>query len=205
MIRNLHLKLVLILVLLIVSVMTVVGTYLLNSVSMFYIDDFGSQMSSVFKQEFYDTLQREGAQQDGLTRMKDVLAAYSGLLGINNNRHYYILDGTTGAYLAGSEAADRPLELTKNILAAMNGRVGIGNSVADSWIDFALPVKTGDVTYIVYIKDNRAELDSLTRIIFAIIIQAVFFGLVIATAMSFLLSKAITNPVENLTRGSRFS
>lgn len=203
MIRNLHLKLVLILVLLIISVMTVVGTYLLNSVSMFYIDDFGSQMSMVFKQEFYDTLQREGSQDDGLARMKDVLTAYSGLLGINNNRHYYILDGMSGGYLAGSEAVDRPLELTKNILTAINGRVGIGNSVADSWIDFALPVKTGDTTYIVYIKDSGAELDSLTRIIFAIIIQAVFFGLVIAIAMSFLLSKAITNPVENLTRGAR--
>ena len=38
MFRSLHMKLVLILVLMIVSVMAVVGTFLINSVSTFYID-----------------------------------------------------------------------------------------------------------------------------------------------------------------------
>ena len=40
MFRSLHMKLVLILVLMIVSVMAVVGTFLINSVSTFYIDSF---------------------------------------------------------------------------------------------------------------------------------------------------------------------
>jgi two-component system sensor histidine kinase VicK len=203
MIRNLHLKLVLILVLLIVSVMMVVGTYLINGVSMFYINDFGNQMSGVFKQEFYDTLRLEGSEQGGLERMESILYAYSGLLGINNNRHYYILEGSTGAYLAGNEQEENSIEITSNILSAMNGSIGIGNSIADSCIDFALPVMTDEATYIVYIRDNKSELGSLTNIIFLIIVQAMLFGLIIAVALSFILSKAITNPVENLTRSAK--
>ena len=203
MVRNLHLKLVLIFILLIISVMMVVGTYLINSVSMFYIDDFGAQMSGVFKQEFYDTLRLEAGTEDGLERMEDVLLAYSGLLGIDNNRHYYILDAATGACLVNNAQGGGEVELTKNILAAMNGRVGIGNSIADASIDFAVPIMGGERTYIVYVRDNKSELSSLTSIIFLIILQAMLFGLVIAVALSFILSKAITNPVENLTRSAK--
>jgi two-component system sensor histidine kinase VicK len=39
--------------------------------------------------------------------------------------------------------------------------------------------------------------------IFAIIVQALFFGLIIAVIMSFLLAKTITTPVENLTKGAQ--
>ena len=44
MFRNLHMKLVLILILLIVSVMAVVGTFLINSVGNFYLEDFQEQV-----------------------------------------------------------------------------------------------------------------------------------------------------------------
>ena len=51
MFRSLHMKLVLIMVLLIVSLMTVVGAFLINSVSSFYLNDFYSQMQEVFADE----------------------------------------------------------------------------------------------------------------------------------------------------------
>ena len=44
MFRSLHMKLVLIMVLLILSLMTVVGAFLMNSVVRFYLDDFYVQM-----------------------------------------------------------------------------------------------------------------------------------------------------------------
>ena len=46
--RSLQMKLVLIFVLLIVSVMVIVGTFMLNRVSVYYFDDFTEQMNSVF-------------------------------------------------------------------------------------------------------------------------------------------------------------
>jgi two-component system sensor histidine kinase VicK len=58
MFRSLHMKLVLIMVLLILSLMTVVGAFLMNSVVRFYLDDFYVQMQDVFgDQVFLDDLQ----------------------------------------------------------------------------------------------------------------------------------------------------
>ena len=48
MFRSLHMKLVLIMVLLIVSLMTVVGAFLMTSITDFYVDAFYQQMESVF-------------------------------------------------------------------------------------------------------------------------------------------------------------
>ena len=50
MLRSVHMKLVMIMVLLILSLMTVVGTFLINSVMAFYLEEFYTQMSRVFDQ-----------------------------------------------------------------------------------------------------------------------------------------------------------
>ena len=59
MFRSLHMKLVLVLVLLIVSVMAVMGTFLINSVTSYNIQEFQSQMSAVFTSEYILTLEQK--------------------------------------------------------------------------------------------------------------------------------------------------
>ena len=87
MFRSLHMKLVLILVLMIVSVMAVVGTFLINSVSTFYIDSFYEDMQNVFNQA--DVMQSlENAAQAGTTDIQTVVDSYEGQLGIDNYRTY---------------------------------------------------------------------------------------------------------------------
>ena len=57
MFRSLHMKLMLIMTLLIISLMTVVGAFLVNSVAGFYLEQFYSQMQGVFQNDtefFYD-------------------------------------------------------------------------------------------------------------------------------------------------------
>ena len=61
-------KLVLILVLMIVSVMAVVGTFLINSVSTFYIDSFYTQMQSVFTTDTIRSMQEAAAAPDARAR-----------------------------------------------------------------------------------------------------------------------------------------
>ena len=56
MFRSLHMKLVLILILLIVSVMAVMGTFLVNSVGSYYLDNFQSQIESVMTGNGNETL-----------------------------------------------------------------------------------------------------------------------------------------------------
>ena len=82
-------KLVLVLVLMIVSVMAVVGTFLINSVSTFYIDSFYEDMQNVFNQA--DVMQSlENAAQAGTTDIQTVVDSYEGQLGIANYRTYYL-------------------------------------------------------------------------------------------------------------------
>ena len=98
--RSLHVKLTLIMMLLILSLMTVVGSFLINSVMGFYIDDFYSQIATAFGQENVDFVRAlqtptEG-ETDGAAMIDQVLEAYSGSLGVDSrNRTYYVLDGVT--------------------------------------------------------------------------------------------------------------
>ena len=88
--RSVHMKLVMILVLLILSLMTVVGAFLINSVTAFYLEEFYTQMADVFgNQELHDDLTtqaqgEEGGKVGGAEQMAEVLKAYSGALGVDN-------------------------------------------------------------------------------------------------------------------------
>ena len=202
MFRSLHRKLVLVLVLLIVSVMAVVGTFLINSVTSYHIQEFRSQMYSVFTSEFILTLEQNAARLDDGGALRDMLEAYSAPLGIDAYRRFYVLDGRTGAYLAGSDDGyGSDMELTPNILTAMNGSVGQEAELLGNYFDVAIPVRGADgaVRFVVGVLDDKTELKELNWNLFTILIRAMLFGLVVAIFLSFLLSKTITNPVERLT------
>ena len=86
MFRSLHMKLMLIMTLLIVSLMTVVGAFLVNSVSGFYLNQFYSQMQEVFQNdaEFMADLQSAGeGEEDGAERIQQMLRTYTGNLGVD--------------------------------------------------------------------------------------------------------------------------
>ena len=199
MFRSLHRKLVLVLVLLIVSVMAVVGTFLINSVTSYHIREFQSQMSSVFTSEFILTLEQNAG--DG-NAVRGMIEAYSAPLGIDEYRCFYVLDGRTGAYLSGSDDDyGAQLQLTPNVLAAMNGQVGQQTQTLGEYFDVAIPIRDseGKVAFVVGVLDDKTELQELNWNLFTILIRAILFGLVVAIFLSFLLSKTITTPVEKLT------
>ena len=199
MFRSLHRKLVLVLVLLIVSVMAVVGTFLINSVTSYHIREFQSQMSSVFTSEFILTLEQNAGDGNALQGM---IEAYSAPLGIDEYRCFYVLDGRTGAYLSGSDDDyGAQLQLTPNVLAAMNGQVGQQTQTLGEYFDVAIPIRDseGKVAFVVGVLDDKTELQELNWNLFTILIRAILFGLVVAIFLSFLLSKTITTPVEKLT------
>ena len=201
--RSLYLKLVLVMVLLIVSVMAIVGTFLLNSISNFYVDTFREEMAAVFDTETIAKMEKLAVGDQAPETLKGVLAAYSTSLGIDSYRNFYILDGSTGAYLAGSnDALDKNLNQTPNMIAAMAGKVGNKGSVMDDYMDVAIPIQ-GDQDYIIYIQDNKKELQDINENLFGIVVKTMFFALLAAVLLSFLLSKAITTPVENLRKSAK--
>ncbi len=206
MFRSLHMKLVLIMMLLIVSLMTVVGAFLTNSVSRFYMDDFYSQMDTVFSDvEFARNLMTpEEEEEDGTAALQSVMQSYMGALGVDaRNRNYYILDGKTGEFLTGSDPeGGRSLTYTHNLNAALAGREGYDGDPAASHMDVAVPITRGGSPYIIYILDNRTTVEALTDELFTLILEALVFGLVISVLLSFLLAKTMITPIENLTNAA---
>ena len=203
MFRSLHMKLVLILILLIISVMVVMGTFLINSVGNYYLRDFYDRVTGLFDYNMRVSLSEAAQSEDGDQRLAEMIAAHAGSLGIDSHCNYYILDGE-GNYLSGPRApGSADITPTPNLLAAMAGKVGITNAVIDSYMDAAYPVDGGSRDYIIYIKDDKQEIQTLSWRFFSIVIETMLFGLLVAVLLSFLLSKTITTPVENMKKQAR--
>ncbi len=208
MFRSLHMKLVLIMVLLIVSLMTVIGAFLINSVSSFYLNDFYTQMQEVFADPdlYYDMTTPAEEETDGTESLKRVMDAYVGVMGVDGrNRNYYILDGVTGKYLAGSDDEGGPLlDKTPNMVFALTrGQAGSQSDITASYMDVAVPITRGEQNYIIYLYDNRSTIQTLNSQLVVLIVQALVFGLVISVLLSFLLAKTMITPIERLTAGAR--
>ncbi len=205
MVRSLYAKIILIMVIFIITVMSVVGTVLLNSVNHFYTEDFLQQMEQNFAEDgqLYSALTAAVGEENYLESMKAVLQSYSAWLGIDSYRNYYILDDS-GMMLDGSdETLGQTLLKTQNMLAAMNGQRGNSRASSTDYTDYAIPLSGGGHSCIIYIKDSQEDMQQLNWILFSIILQALMIGLLIALLLSFFLSKAITQPIQSLTHGAK--
>ena len=116
-------KLTLIMLTLITSLMAVVGTFLTASVTSFYINAFYRQMDGVFgvdQREFVADLRRAAGETDGAELLREMLESNVGPLGIDyRSRNYFILDGRSGEWLAGSAGAEAlPRTQSPNLLTA---------------------------------------------------------------------------------------
>ena len=208
MFRSLHMKLMLIMTLLIVSLMTVVGAFLINSVANYYTQDFYTQMSEAFGDpDFLTDLGTpiEG-EEDGASSIAYILNANSALGIDNRNRKYYVLDGTDGHWLAGSDEESAGQDLPddpRNLMRVLAGeQVSSDSTPTASYMDVAVAVERGGSRYIVYVLDNGANATALNSELITLIVEALIFGLIISVLLSFLLSKTLTTPIERLTEGA---
>ena len=147
MLRSLHTKLVLIMILQVVCLMTIAGAFLINSVNRFYLNEFYNQMVDVFSKdtEFVRDLVTPGEEEaDGVQAIDQILVAKMGPLGVDGkNRNYYILDGDDGDILTSSddEAGQTLDEVTPNLLIALNEkREGTESDLTANYMDLALPI-----------------------------------------------------------------
>ena len=208
MFRSLHMKLMLIMTLLIISLMTVVGAFLINSVANYYTQDFYTQMSEAFGDpDFWKDLETpiEG-EEDAASSIAHILDTNS-TLGIDNrSRKYYVLDGTDGHWLAGSDDKESGQAMpndSRNLMRVLAGEdASDDNSPAAAYMDVAVAVQRGEGRYIVYVQDNGANVSALNSELITLIVEALIFGLIISVLLSFLLSKTLITPIERLTEGA---
>ena len=195
--RSLYTKLVLIMLLLIISLMSVAGVFLMRGVREFYLNDFYQQMSQAFSNtDMIRNLSSAATVNDAV----NVLITFSGQLGIDSGtRNYYVLSGNTGAFLEGSDPSGANMPITPNILTAISGEVGNASDNSADYMDIAVPISSESVDFIVYIKDNKDALQSLNSELFKIVLRALIVGFIIALPLSMLLAKTMTTPIQSLT------
>jgi len=212
MFKSIQWKLVAMFVLIVISVMVVVGTFLINQVESFYHEDFQRQIENVFFREENSggnlvkvmeeivNKYKTDVENPPVKRLKSILYANSGQLGIDDYRKYYILDGGLGRVLDSSEDRVRDIERTNNIISALVGKIGNEVRFENRYMDFAIPLMDeGEVQYIIYVIDDKEELRRMMAEVLEILYQAVIFGLVISIVLGFFLSKTITKPIATLT------
>lgn len=202
--RSLYTKLVLIIMTLIVAFMVVVGAFLLHGVRSFYLSEFYEQMQTVFgNEELANSLRAAADSDQAVTDISEILKANIGRLGIDSGtRNYYILDGKTGEYLTGSNNPEGGITNTANILTAMTGRSGYASDASADFMDVAIPLEGDGGSYILYIIDNKATVQSLNGDLSRIILQAMAIGLMISVLMSLLLAKTLVTPLQELTHAA---
>ena len=185
--------------------MSVVGAVLISNVLSYYNNEFSECMEQNFSDGSQLRVYLEGAMgAEGADTFaesqKNILDAYSSKLGIDDYRKFYILN-EDGTFLTGSDGADESLALTPNLIEAIGGAVGDSQNQSSDFADFVLPLSNGDAKCIIYIRDTQEELGEITWMLFSIILQALFIGLIIAFVLAFFLARAISQPLSRLTEG----
>ena len=202
MFKSIQYKIVLIFVLLTLSITTVIGSFTIINIVSFYNDEFSVMMEQVFDDDLIYQLKKT-AQADGNPEgIEDTIRTYIGPLGIDTYRFYCILDGATGNVIYTSdEAKSRNMDITDNVITAMSGRIGNETSPNKAYMDYAVPIMEEDACkYIVYIRDTKEELQSVTQNVLAIVLQAVLVSVITAIIIGYLLSRTITAPIIKLTQ-----
>ena len=202
MLKSLYFKIVLILLIFIIAVMCAVGAILMNGVTSFYIGEFTAQMTECFADDGLLMIELEQAKTGDqyADSMKQVLASYGSLLGIDQYRNYFVLN-TDGEMLAGSDIElGAELPVTPNILSAINDSGDNISMGGMEYADWAVRVnRDSENDCIVYIRDSLEEMRQLNERLFTIILQAMMIGILIAVLLSFFLAKAISSPLQSLT------
>jgi signal transduction histidine kinase len=204
---SLRSKLVFIMLLLIILLMAVVLVFLTRGVRDFYTDEFYRSMESVFSNRNMMNALREAAEEpDAAERMSEIIYVYAGQLGINiGTRNFYILDGDTGVSLAGSDPdMARTPAATRNALKALTGETAFGSDDNPRYMDVAVPVSSqdGQARFVIYINDNRQTVQNLNAELFKLILESVAVGFVISIAISLILSKALLQPIQGMTKAA---
>ncbi|MBR0278001.1 MAG: HAMP domain-containing protein [Clostridia bacterium] len=188
-------KVVTMFVLIVIAIMMVFGISIKEQISSFYLNSFTEEISLAFSDELTNQLEIASSSENPVKNLEDILNTYSGRLGINSNRSYYILNRKTGkTYSSDSNVTD--IEKTNNIISAMAGNIGNEVYADADFMDYAYPVKD----YIIYIRDSKTEIINITQTMLVNVSQALFIGILFAIILGFIMSRTITRPIINMTK-----
>jgi len=150
-------------------------------------------------------LQNALDEPDPAGKLAETMKIWQGRLGLDGaTRDYYILSGTGELIEDSRTDKSAAVEITPNILKALNGGGGYVRDAHASYMDVAVPVADsgGAVQYIIEIRDNKQTVRDLSGELVTLILEAVAVGLAVSVVMSFLLAKTLLQPIIGMTKAA---
>ncbi len=159
-------------------------------------------MNKVFNEKFVYELNQLAKGDEPLKNVEAAVSSHIGPLGIDTYRFYSILDAKTGNVLSSSDPSKASdLDKTDNIIMAMSGKTGNIVNNDKNYMDYAVSVNLdGQNSYIVYIKDTKEELNSITNNVLVIVIESLLLAILVSVIIGYLFGKTISVPIINLTK-----
>lgn len=144
----------------------------------------------------------EEMSQNNLNMVVNVLASHSGKLGITASRVYCVLD-SSGKVLSSSSGVEN-MPMTPTLESAVGGTESKETGIMHSYMDYAFPlVHSGNVKYIVYVKDTCDMQLALTRSMMDILFLMILLSLVASVIVGAIISKSISVPIQQLAVQAR--
>ncbi len=202
MFKSIQYKVVSVFVLLTLSLITIVGSFMVVNIVNFYNNEFFVMMDKVFDEKFIYDLNQLAKSENPLESVDAAISSHIGPLGIDTYRFYSILDAKTGNVIKCSDSSKLDsINKTDNIVMAMSGKTGNVINTDKNYMDYAVSINLdGENKYIVYIKDTKEELNSITNNILIIVIESLLLAVLVSVIIGYLLGKTITVPIINLTK-----
>ena len=96
------------------------------------------------------------------------------------------------------------IDKTASVGQALGGTEARETGINKSYMDYAFPLTDGNtVKYIVYIKDNCHQLQSVTRTLINILLISLLMSLVVSFIFGTIMSKSVTVPIHQLSVQAR--
>ena len=202
MFKGIQYKVVSVFVLLTLSLITIVGSFMIVNIINFYNNEFYVMMDKVFDEKFVYELNQLAKSPTSLKSVDAAISSHIGPLGIDTYRFYSILDAKTGNVLICSDSSKLDgIDKTDNIITAMSGKTGNIVNTDKNYMDYAVGVNLDEEqSYIIYIKDTKEELNSITKNVLIIVIESLLLAVLVSVIIGYLLGKTITVPIINLTK-----
>lgn len=201
MFKSLQLRLITIFVLLVLAIMTVAGTFLVLRVYIFHHDEFKSEMSSVFTDDFLNDLKR-GAAEDG-NYIQNKITERGRSLGIDKNRDVLVINSSDNTVLNSfAQSKDAYID-SENYIMALSGKRGNAVDMTEKYMDYAVSVDTNQGKVVIYVKDDKSDINKEINQIIILCLQISGGAILVAALVSLLVARKISVPISTLTENAK--
>ena len=198
MFKSLQLRLITIFVLLVLAIMTVAGTFLVLRVYIFHHENFKNDMTSVFTDGFVADLKNGDENY-----IKNKISEKSNALEIDKNRNYVIVDTASEKVIASSSKNRVSYKDSANYISALTEKAGNSYDITERYMDYAVSIYTDKCRIIIYVKDNKSDINKEIQQIIIFCLQMTGIGILIAAVVSFFTARRISVPISALTENAK--